>query len=448
MLKRIIRNLLPASILDWYHLALARLANTWYGRPSHWLTVIGVTGTNGKSTTVEFISQMLRASGATVGHLATTSIRIGEREWLNDTKMTMLGRFALQRYLKAMLKAGCQYVVIEVTSQGLVQHRAEGIEFDMAVFTNLTPEHIEAHGSFENYAQAKQILFRHVGNRLPKKVNSHDVPTINIVNLDDANARRYADFPATKHFGFTTQHADAVVANQSVVQATNVKTDAMGSRFMIQSVPFRLPVAGAYNLGNALAAICIGLSLGYRLNEVAEWIAMLKPTPGRLERIDSDQPFTVIVDQAPEPTSVQNVFGAVAAFKPKRIIHVFGSAGGGRDKARRPILGRLSIEHAAVSIITNEDPYDEDPLTIMKEIAAGAAQAGGLVDQNLFVIPERREAIRMALSLAQPGDLVLITGKGCEQAIMTKDNKKIPWDDRVVVREELAKMPQPVDNRR
>lgn len=436
MLKRLIRGLLPAAVLQWYHLTIARLANQWYGRPSHWLVVIGVTGTNGKSTTVEFISQLLRLSGARVGHLATTTIRIGERQWLNDTKMTMLGRFALQRYLKQMVKAGCQYAVLEVTSQGLAQHRAEGIEFDAAVFTNLTPEHIEAHGSFEKYAQAKEILFRQVSERRPKRVH-RQVPTTTVVNLDDQQASRYARYPATKRFGFTLQRASAAADNQSVVAAENISSDQTGSRFNIQSVPFQLPVLGRFNASNALAAICVGLSHGFSLTQLAEWVGQFKPTPGRLELIDEGQPFTVIVDQAPEPASVTKVFETVQQFSPQRIIHVFGSAGGGRDKARRPILGRLSVERAGVSIITNEDPYDEDPLAIIKEIAAGARQAGGVANQTLFIIPDRREAIRQALALAQPMDLVLITGKGCEQAIVVKNNKKISWDDREVARQEL-----------
>lgn len=446
MIKRMIRGVLPASFLEWYHLTLARVANIWYGRPSHWLVVVGVTGTNGKSTTVEFISQLLRASGARVGHLATTSIRVGDEEVLNASKMTMLGRFSLQRHLKAMLKAGCQYAVVEVTSQGLAQHRAEGIEFDIAVFTNLTPEHIEAHGSFENYAAAKEILFKQLAGRKEKKVNGRDIPTVSIVNIDDAHAQQYAQHEATKRFGFTVKDAAPVVAPQTVVAATAIKSDARGSRFMIQDVPFRLPVIGGYNIANALAAVSVGLALGYRLNEVSEWIGRLTATPGRLEIIDAGQSFTVIVDQAPEPASVENVFSTLAYFKPKRIIHVFGSAGGGRDKARRPILGRLSVEHAALSIITNEDPYDENPLTIIKEIAAGAIQAGGIADQTVLIVPDRRDAIAKAFSLAQPKDLVLITGKGCEQAIVVKDNKKLPWDDRVVVREELSRMSRPVDN--
>ncbi|MFH0952659.1 MAG: UDP-N-acetylmuramoyl-L-alanyl-D-glutamate--2,6-diaminopimelate ligase [Patescibacteria group bacterium] len=435
MFKRLIKKILPAVVIRWYHLLLATLANSYYGRPSHWLVVIGVTGTNGKSTTVEMISQLLRAGGNKVGHIATTTIRVGDEEWLNKSKMTMLGRFSLQRMLKKMVQAKCQYAVIEVTSQGLEQYRGRGIEFDTAVITNLAPEHIEAHGSFANYAQAKEILFSMVSKRAPKKVDGKSIQTNTVINLDDKEVARYAKYPATKRFGITTKGQPAIVEGQSVMAANEITQTASGSQFKIESIPFDLPLLGEYNVANALSAICVGLSQGYKLNQLADWLSQIEPSPGRLEWIAEGQPFRVLIDQAPEPISLSKVFETIKTIKKERVIHVFGSAGGGRDKARRPVLGRLSVDNTDISIITNEDPYDEDPIEIMRQIAEGVRAAGAVDNQNMFVIPDRREAIKKALSLARPNDLVLITGKGSEQAIVVKNNKKIPWDDRAVVRE-------------
>jgi UDP-N-acetylmuramoyl-L-alanyl-D-glutamate--2,6-diaminopimelate ligase len=439
MIKQTVRHLLPARIIQWYHLMLARLANIRYGHPSHELIVIGVTGTNGKSTTVEYISQLLYKSGARVGHLATTTIRIAESVRLNKTKMTMLGRFTLQKYLRQMVDAGCTYAVVEVTSQGLEQHRARGIEFDVAVFTNLTPEHIEAHGSFEKYARAKEKLFDMVQQRGDKLINKKPVQTTSIINLDDDQAKRYGRYMMTTHFGFTRRDSGAVAAGQTIVAAQQITYSAAGSSFTIQDTNFNLPILGNFNVANALAAISVGLSFGFRLADLADWLATFEPTPGRLELIETSQPFTVMVDQAPEPVSLAKVFDVVALLQPARIIHVLGSTGGGRDKFRRPLLGQLSVSRADVTFITNEDPYDEDPLIIMQQIAEGARQAGARENENMFVVADRRQAIRRAIAQAEPKDLVLITGKGSEQAIVVKNNKKIPWDDREVVREELKR---------
>ncbi|MFC1662614.1 Mur ligase family protein [Patescibacteria group bacterium] len=440
MIKRLLKKILPANFINWYHLVLARSANIFYGRPSHWLKVIGVTGTNGKSTTVELVSQLLRSSGARVGHLATTTIRIGDEEWLNDTKMTMIGRFGLQRYLKKMLRAGCQYVIIEVTSQGLEQHRGEGIEFDAAVLTNLTPEHIEAHGSFDNYAKAKERLFALVSRRRQKVINKQEVPTVSIINIDSNEAERFSKYQTSKRYGYTVRNTQSIVEGQNVIKAKDIKTDERGSNFKIQNVDFKLPLLGDYNIENSLAAVCLELANGFNLSQISEWLKEVKPSPGRLEWIDEGQPFKVMVDQAPEPTALAKVLAIASNYKHGRLIHVYGSAGGGRDKARRPIMGKMSVEQSDISIITNEDPYDEDPLAIINQIKSGALTAGGVENESVFIVPERGEAIKKALTMAQADDFVLITGKGSEQAIVTKNNKKIPWDDRKVIREMLTNL--------
>jgi len=458
-MKTLLKKLIPKFLLDFYYKALALLAAFIYGNPSNKMIVIGVTGTNGKSTTVALIAKALEAGGFKVGATSTVSFKVADKEWLNNKKMTMLGRFQLQKLLKQMVDAGCAYAVIETSSQGIEQFRHLGINYDYAVFTNLTPEHIEAHGGFENYKRAKGKLFEHLiakrrkqtahchpdgmegsaRGRFARNDNEGVMPKTIIANADDKHAEYFLNFKADKKitFGVKNERAD--------LRAHSVVVGAQGTSFEVLGEKFALKLIGAFNVENALAAIAIAREEGIALDKVKAGLQSVAGVPGRMEVIDEGQPYTVIVDYAPEPASMGKLYEMVRALRhastglsmTKRVIHVLGSCGGGRDKARRPILGKMAGENADFVIVTNEDPYDDDPMEIINEVAAGALAAGKDFDKNLFKILDRKEAIGKAISLAEAGELVLITGKGSERAMAVAGGRLIPWDDREVVRAEL-----------
>lgn len=411
---------------------LARIAALIYRNPSRELIVIGVTGTNGKSTTVNLISRILEQAGAKTGFTTTINFKVGDKEWLNDTKMTMPGRFRLQKMLRDMVKAGCVYAVIETSSQGLDQHRHLGVEYDAAVFTNLAPEHLEAHHGFENYKKAKGKLFAHVSRFKNKKIGGAVIPKIIAVNADDENAGYFLDFLADKKITYSME-------NFSDYRAEDAVLEPAGSRFTLKGMDFEMPLPARFNIYNALAAIAVTAGLGVPLEAARDALAQAKTIPGRLEYIDAGQDFKVMIDYAPEPNSLAELYHLLKSIPKNKLIHVLGSAGGGRDKARRPILGRMAAETADYVIVTNEDPYDEDPMEIINRVTEGAMAGGKVLDENLFKRMDRQEAIEKAISLAGPGDFVLITGKGAEQAMVVQGGRKIKWDDREVVRQILKK---------
>lgn len=429
---RYLKKLVPKPLLNFYHWFLARLANIVYGNPSSQMTVIGVTGTTGKSTTVNLIATVLEEAGYQVGLTSTFNYKIAGKEWINDIKMTMPGRFCLQKMLKQMLKNGCTHVIIETSSEGIAQYRHLGVDYDLAVLTNLSPEHIESHGSFVRYKEAKGKLF--VSLMRNKEKNKK----ISVVNLDDRHSEYFLNFWATEKWGYTTNQELPIESLElKTVLAENISLESWGSRFVVNDKLINFNLVGLFNVYNALAAVCVGLGLGISLDKIKQGLEKVKKMEGRLEEIEAGQHFKVIVDYAHEPRSLASVYQTLKPTVLGKMIAILGSCGGGRDKARRPILGKLAAQYADIVIITNEDPFDEDPQVIIDQVAEGATTAGKELEKNLFKILDRREAINKALSLAQPDDLVIITGKGAEQCLVVKNNKKIPWDDREVVREEL-----------
>lgn len=393
--------------------------------------MIGVTGTNGKSTTVQFIGRILEHVGERVGWTSTVGFKIAENEWINDKKMTMLGRFQTQKMLRQMVRAKCLFAVIETSSQGIAQYRHVGIKYDIAVFTNLTPEHIEAHGGFEKYKQAKGKLFENVARA-------------KVINLMDEHAEFFLAFPAGEPWGFGYEEKkggrEEVVRDEGkkkpvrTIWAENVHFGKTGSKFEIHGVEFELKPIGRFYFENALAAITTCRALGFSLEQIRDAVSHLETIPGRLEVIDEGQPFTVVVDYAPEPAALSASYEALSLIGYHRLIHVLGSTGGGRDVARRTILGQMAAKQADIVIVTNEDPYDDDPMEIINNIADSAIESGKEDNVNLFRILDREEAINKAIAVAQPGDLVLLTGKGNEPVMAVAGGKKIPWDDRVAVR--------------
>lgn len=433
-MKELIKKFIPKFLLNGYHYSLAILAKWIYGHPSQYMLVIGVTGTAGKSSTCYFTAQILEQAGYKVGMTSTTLFKIGNQEWLNDKKMTMLGRLQTQQMLKRMRQAGCQIAIIETSSQGIEQYRHIGINYDWLIFTNLYPEHIEAHGGFENYQHAKGKLFKRL-NQLPRK-NFQPFGKIKktiMVNIDDEHADYFLNFAADKKVTYGLKKpADISWQN------------------------YEFNLLGAYNKYNVLAGIAAAKELKVAEQQIKTAISHLKPLPGRLEFIANNLGIKIIVDYSFEPQAVAKLYQTVKEIEYKKIIHVFGSTGGGRDKARRPLLGQLAAQQADIIIVTNEDPYDEDPKAIIAQVVEGAMGNNFQFpisnfqtilkfqihnsNKTVYAILDRRQAIRQALELTQPGDLILITGKGAEQAMCVAHNKMIPWDDRQVVREELAKL--------
>lgn len=393
------KKFIPKFIFQMYHYLWALIGALIYGFPSRKLKVIGITGTKGKSTTLILAGRILEDAGYKIGWICSATLKIGEKEWLNPLHMTMPGRFVMQQLMRQMVSQGCQYCLIEVTSEGIKQYRHKFINFQTAVFTNLRPEHIEAHGSFEKYRTTKAKLFR-----IAKKIH--------ILNIDDENANYFLQFKAEKKYTFAIKNQNADI----VLDKINLKT----------------PLLGEFNLYNALAAITIGFSQGVALDGAADTLRIIKEIPGRMELI-IEKPFRVFVDLAHTPDSFEEIFKTVKTIPHNRTISLFGSAGGGRDKWKRPELGRIASENSDVVIICNEDSYNESEQKIVDEIAAGCKKT------KPEIILDRREAVHQALSLAQKGDIVLILGKGTEQT-MVIGNQKFKWDDRDVVRKELQKI--------
>jgi len=438
MLKKLLKKLLPKKLFLFYHYCLASLAALFYRYPAEKMIVIGVTGTSGKTTTSYLIAQLLELSGFKVGLSSTAIFKVADREWLNNKKMTMLGRFQTQKLLRQMVRAGCSYAVVETSSEGILQSRHVGIHYDVLVFTNLTPEHLEAHGGFANYKKTKLKLFEKLEKSRTKKIQGKIIEKVIVANLDSEHTGDFLNFKVGKKITYSLSEKFRNSSPEPLI-ATEIQTSTNGLNFKIKNLQFSSPLLGHFNVYNNLAAITALLSQKITLEKIAELLPKTKPCPGRIELINEGQNFTIIVDYAFEPNAMTNLYQTIKQFKNPgaKIIHVLGGTGGGRDKARRPIIGGIAAENAELVIVTNEDPYDENPEDIINQVAIGAEQKGKIKNKNLFKISDRREAINYALKQAKNGDIVLITGKGSEQAIVVANGKRIPWDDRQVVREEL-----------
>lgn len=440
-MKNTIRKIIPKSVIYLYHATLAVMATVFYWFPSKKMIVVGVTGTNGKTTTCNMIAKILEEAGYKVGLTTTANFKIGDQEWVNKTKQTMPGRFRLQKLLKRMVKAGCDYAVIETSSEGIAQGRHIGIDYDVVVLTNLTPEHIESHGSFTKYRHAKGKLFKKLLTVGYKTKNGNKVSKVSVVNLDSKHASYFLSFFAEKKYGFGRFVSKNVKTKFQMVNDFFLfgeeKLTKEGTKFVYKGEEFKLKLLGLFNIYNAAAAACVGLSQGIDISIIKSALEKIDIIPGRMEVIDENQDFYVLVDYAHEPVALKYVYRSIKPFASGKIISVLGSCGGGRDTRRRPKLGKLAAKYADFVVVTNEDPYDEDPAAIINQVAKGAENEGKVLGKNLLKIMDRKGAISFAFKKAQPGDIVIITGKGSEQCIVSKDGKKIPWDDRKVARELL-----------
>lgn len=431
-MKAFIRKFLPRWLLSLYHYAQARAAAMWYGFPSRQMVVIGVTGTKGKTTAANFIWAVLEAAGKRTGLLSTAIIRIHDRQMLNPYHMTMPAPFTLQRFLREMADEGCTYCVIETTSEGLAQWRHSGIWYDFAVLTNLSPEHIDSHGSLEAYRAAKGKLFASLMKHPQKRVEGEEVPRIALLNNDSEHRDFFLRFPVEHVATFGIGRGADYVAE-------DIAPGVHGATFRVKGTHYALHTLGEFNVRNALPAIAIGEMLDISPATIAQGLSSLHTIPGRMETIDEEQSFGVIVDYAHEGVSMEAALTTARRLvkKGRRVIVLLGAEGGGRDKAKRPLMGECAGRLADYVVVTNVDPYDDDPGEIIENIVEAAEAAGKVRGRNVFAIEDRREGIRKALSLAEKGDIVCITGKGAEQSIIIKGECAL-WDDRLVVREELG----------
>ena len=415
-MKNVIRSLLPASLLSAYHLVLAYAGAIVYRFPSRKLVVIAVTGTKGKSSVVELVAELLRASGKQVASASTIRFCVGAQCERNLFKMTMPGRFFLQHFLRRAVDAHCTHAVVEMTSEGVLQHRHKGVELDALVFTNLQPEHLERHGGFEAYADAKLALARALAG-------SSKRPRIVVANLDDAYGQKFLDAEAE------------IKAPFSLHDAEPYNTDDKNVRFVWRGELFTVPLPGEFNLKNCLAALALCEALGLSVQDMKRALEHVTQIDGRAQRIERGQPFAVIVDYAHTPDSLKALY---EAYKNKKIIGVLGSTGGGRDAWKRPAMGAIADEYCASAYLTNEDPYDEDPQAIVDAVAKGFSRI------TPTVVLDRRAAIAAALREAKEGDAVLITGKGTDPYIMGPRSTKQEWSDAEVATEELERLERQV----
>ncbi len=414
--------------MSWYHLLLAFLAALRYGFPGRKMIVIGITGTNGKTTTLDLAHRVLEQTGHGVASCSSVRFKINGTEWPNMLKMTMPGRFFLQKFLRKANQAKCKYAIIEVTSEGILQHRNKFIDFDIAIFTNLSPEHIERHGSFEKYREAKAKFFKQVKG-------------LHIINMDDEQAPYFLQIVSKEKIGYTAKNQGDF--SGKLVAAKNIQDLGKGVSFEVGNVLFELNLLGRFNVYNALGAICLGISQGLFLEQCEKALETAEGIPGRMETIYLG-PFKAVVDYAFTPNALKQVYQTLSGQLPSlntqtlkhfntNLVCVLGACGGGRDKWKRPVLGEIAKEYCEQIIVTNEDPYDEPPEEIIDQVVQGAGP-------KALKIVDRRKAINKALSLAKQGDVVIITGKGCEPWICVENGKKIAWDDRQVVKEEAKEL--------
>ncbi|HXF72691.1 MAG TPA: UDP-N-acetylmuramoyl-L-alanyl-D-glutamate--2,6-diaminopimelate ligase [Actinomycetota bacterium] len=404
----------PQVVVPSVREAMGPIAAAFFGRPGDRMLVVGVTGTNGKTTTTYLLAGVFRAAGMTPGLVGTTGAWIGDQPV--PFERTTPEAPDLHRVLALMAERGVGAVAMEASSHGLDQHRVDGLRFSCGVFTNLSQDHLDYHGTMEAYFAAKARLF------------TPELSERAAINVDVPEGRRLlrAELP-TVTYGLGAE-AD--------VRAVDVETSAEGVAFRAEGVEIRSPLRGLFNVYNCLAALAASRALGIDPEVAARGIATVRGVPGRMEPIEAGQPFLVLVDYAHTPDGIENVLRAARPLVGEggRLLIVFG-AGGDRDRGKRPLMGRAATSLADLAIVTSDNPRTEDPLAIIEDILPGARAGGGAY----VVEPDRRAAIRAAVREAGPGDVVVIAGKGHETG-QEIAGRVIPFDDRVVAREELRAM--------
>ena len=500
------KKLIPQSIKNIYHLIQAILANFWFGFPSRKIKVIGITGTNGKTTTAQMVAKILEEAGFKTAMISTINFKLGEKEWVNKTKFTTLSSWATQKFIRRAVKSGCEYLVLETSSHSLNQNRVWGVRYKTAVITNITREHLDYHKTMEKYRRAKLALFKKAKNI--------------VVNLDMEHPEEFISGDANKMYGYGVEIPNSKSQILNKLQITNYKLQTIiakdiesginKSSYTLRTTHYTLHLPGKFNIENALAAVCVGLAEGISLKTSAKALEKIKGIPGRLENVPNNKGLNIIIDYAVTPDSLEKLYELISEMKNKchsrldresrmkspvseitldsrfrgndikkvgndrnrgndinrgnnnkKIISVFGACGE-RDRGKRPIMGEIVSRFADYIIVTNEDPYNEDPQRIIDEVFSGVVGGKSKIQnyksqinskseiinskrrakifiegKNCWRILDRKKAIKKALRLAKPGDFVVITGKGAEET-MAVGNKRIPWNDKKVIMRILA----------
>jgi UDP-N-acetylmuramoyl-L-alanyl-D-glutamate--2,6-diaminopimelate ligase len=421
---RPIKKVIPKSLFEMaqpaYHLLWAWASAMWYRFPSRHINVIFITGTKGKSSTTEILNAILEGAGKKTAAAGTIRFKVGDKTWPNKYKMSVPGRGFIQKFLRQAVDAKCEYAILEMTSEAARQYRHRYIDVNALLFLNISPEHIESHGGFENYLAAKLSLAQAL-EQSPKR------PRIIIANADDKESSKFLAIDAEEKLSF------------SLKQAEPFMLDKYGLFLTYKGHNLRSHLQGTFNVSNILAALIYASTQGITPAQAQIGLEKLGEISGRVQKItlpDSNplskkQNFTVVVDYAHTADSLEKIYGV---FKDSKKIGVIGNTGGGRDKWKRPEMAKVANNNCSYIILTNEDPYDEDPMQILKDMLPG------ITSTPYEIILDRRQAIHKAISMAKSGDTVVISGKGTDPYIMEANGKKTPWSDASVAREELEKV--------
>ncbi len=426
------KKLIPQSIKNIYHLGQAILANIIYGFPTRKMKVIGITGTDGKTTTVQLVAGILEEAGRKVAMASTINFRINGEEEKNLSHFTTLSSFAVQKFAKQAVEAGCEYLILETSSHSLDQYRVWGIDYKIAVITNVTREHLDYHKTMEKYRQAKAKLFRK--------------SKVAIVNLDMINPEEFLQYDNKEKYGYSISNFEFRISNQILNSndqikkniAENIELGINGSTFSVDGQKFVLNLIGDFNIENALAAISVGVCENISLETCAKALEKITGVPGRMEYVANNKGLNILVDFALTPDALEKLYSVLQKIKKSeaRIIAVFGACGQ-RDRGKRPIIGEIVSRYADFVIVTNDELYHEDPMQIISEIVAGIKNKKE--NEDFWIIPDRRIAIAKALQLAKADDIIAVTGMGAEESMVVGD-EKIQWNDKEVILEELAKL--------
>ena len=455
-LKKLLRPYTSPNFRRRYHKFQAMLANIYYGFPSRRLRIVGVTGTNGKTTTAHLIGAVFQAAGYETAIASTVAFQIGDQRETNSLNMTTPSPWVLQQFLAKAVRAGAHLAVIETTSHAIDQERIWGIHYDIVVLTNITHDHLDYHQTFEAYRQTKLRLFE-------------GRPRVAVVNADDPSAAQFLDQSASQQLTYGIEAKAAVTARKLLVEATGTLFTAVTP---IGQVAINLALPGRFNILNALAAIAVGVSQGIGLETIKQALEGVTTVPGRMERVDVGQEFVVLIDYAHTPDAFEQIYATLKPVTRGRLIHVFGATGD-RDRTKRPIMGALAARSADYLVLTSDEPYSEDPEKIMDEIVEGLKRGrvrtevrrqktedgrhvstGKAEDRETGEgtwwerLADRREAIEKALRLARKDDVVLITGMGDERWMTVADGeggiRRIPWNERRIVKDILLRTMQRV----
>lgn len=437
-IKKTLGNIFPkpgSFLYEGYHKGRGILAATTSGFPTTKMIVIGVTGTNGKTATSTMLAHILEASGEKVGLMTTVNFWIGKKKWVNESKMTTDNPFTTQALLRRMVKAKCKYAVVETSSHALAQHRTWGIFYDVAVFTNLTQDHLDYHHTMDEYRQAKEKLFSQLAGSWKKPGIAKTI----VLNFDDPMHAHFAKYPAEKKLFFSVNKNDTP---PDTLRAKEIHLTPKTSIFTISSnkgsIKVQLNMPGKFNIENALAAATSAFALGFSLEDIKKGLESVHIIPGRMEYIEGGQPFKVIADYAHTPDGYEKSLSSIRQFTEGQVIVVFGSAGD-RDKDKRPIIGKIAGKYADIIILTEEDPASEDPAKIIEAIKSGVPtdkfQEGG----NQFTIINRKEAVKHAFSLAKEKDTVVLLALGAQTKMATKEGL-VDYDEREYAKNLLQSM--------